>query len=247
MKFWQIEITNKCQMVCSYCPRTHNMTRELGTMSRETIDQIAKIVTGDSIRLHHYGESLLEMEKTLYAISVFSQKGLHVELNTNGELLDDDTAEALFEFGLSKINLSYHNELSIKHINDISKDFRTKIEVMKIAPEEELEKYRQKMQKIKSLGYPVVLKGLRDLGQVNVDETQEKKVPKCSFLDDDVFVVLQDGSIATCCEVFEGDKKGEILGSVYDKELPTKNKPIEKCLTCAGYGCDEEETEKIDL
>lgn len=244
MKIYQIEITNDCQMKCSYCPRTTAMKRGVGVMTQRTIDRIADIITSDSLRLHHYGESLLEVEKTIYAIEKFSKQGIKVELNTNGELLTPALVERVFRAGLSKINLSYHNELSVQHLENIDIEYRSKIEVMKIAPLEDIERLRAKLKIIKDMGYVTILKQLRDLGQVKCESGSSDAWKVCSFLTNNEFVVLFDGSIATCCEVYEGESD-EILGNVHDKILPMSNRYIPKCATCSGYGNTGIETERI--
>lgn len=247
MKIYQIEITNKCQFKCMYCPRTKHMTRKLGTMNKETINRIVEINTSDSIRLHHYGESLLEFGKTLYAINKFKEKNQNIviELNTNGALLDNEASKLLFEAGLDKINLSYHFPQSVKHLDGIDTRYRDKIEVMKIASLDEIEKYKEELTTIKKKGYNVVLKQLRDLGQIQIQTGfLSDNWRECSFIKNDEFVVLYDGRIATCCECYNGDEE-EILGTVFDAILPDTNKVIEKCFTCHGYGNGDIETERI--
>jgi len=249
MKIYQIEITNACQFRCDYCPRTTAMTRKVGSMSNETINRIADVLTSDSIRLHHYGESLIELDKTLYAIKALKNKNpeLVIELNTNGEYLTPETTDKLFEAGLSKVNLSYHFPPSIKHLKNIDPKYRERIEVMKIAHLSEIEKYKNELKEVKEIGYKVILKQLRDLGQVNADSAGKGNAWKeCSFIKNNEFVVLWDGRIVTCCEVFDGEPE-EILGSIFDDSLPEKNKYISKCATCMGYGNGDIETEKINI
>lgn len=249
MKIYQIEITNACQFRCDYCPRTTAMSRKVGTMTKETIDKIAEVLSSDSIRLHHYGESLIALDETLYAIKTLKDKNpdLVIELNTNGEYLTPETTEKLFTAGLTQINLSYHFAPSIQHLPNIDEKYRNKIEVMKIAPLEEIEKYKAELKEVKDLGYQVILKQLRDLGQVNADAEKKTDAWKeCSFIKNNEFVVLWDGRIATCCEVYDGEPE-EILGTVFDDVLPTKNKFISKCATCQGYGNGDIETERIKI
>ena len=59
MKIYQIEITNYCNNSCSYCPR-NQMKRKLGIMSMQVLNFVLKKIENNTLRLHHYGESLLD-------------------------------------------------------------------------------------------------------------------------------------------------------------------------------------------
>jgi len=239
MKIYQFEITNDCNFKCPYCPRTTSMTRPVQATTKEIIDRVAEINESPDIRLHHYGESLIEPELTLYAIRKFKEKGTKVYLNTNGSLLTNDMLKKLFEAGLDGIFLSYHNKLSLKYVDTYDKQYRDKITILKIALPEELKKYKKEMFNLKEKGFNVVLKRLRDLGNQN----RKGKVPKCSFLENNEFVVLSNGKVVPCCEVYDGDY---VVGDIWNN-IPKENKPFKMCFGCKGYGNTDNETEQIPI
>ena len=244
MLIYQIEITNNCNFKCSYCPRQF-MTRPLGVMSTETIDILAKKIENKVVRLHHYGESLLFLDRTLYAIDSFKRNGIDTILNTNGYFLDNDKAQSLFGLGLQKIFLSYHNEKSLEFINEIDKEYRSRINILKIcdgSDSNEFEKERMTMLKLKSLGYNTEIKNLRDLGQIKKLDFQMFH-PDCSFIKNNEVVILWDGTIVPCCECFDNNFT---LGNINETKA-VENKFFEMCRTCNGYGNDEIETERAEI
>lgn len=242
MKIYQVEITNKCNLSCDYCPR-NSMTREIGTISDKTLQSVYDNSTNNEIRLHHFGESLIEFEKTLYATKLFSKK-MNVILNTNGTLLDSDKCLKLFENGMHHIFLSYHTQESLKFIFDIDMQYRKSITVLFINTIENLVNMKEEINSIKEMGYSVQLKRLRNLGQICSDKIKKDYI-NCSFIKENEFVVAWNGDILTCCECFNSEAD-EVLGNI-NVDVIENNQIISKCHTCFGYGNDDNETERVDI
>lgn len=104
----QIESTNICNAKCVFCPRDE-MHRRQGVMSvalfRKIVDECAALgIT--HVRMHNYGEALLDrhlVEKIRYA----KQQGiLEVGMISNGSLITDKVARGMVEAGLDAINIS---------------------------------------------------------------------------------------------------------------------------------------------
>lgn len=243
MKIFQIEITNVCDLRCEYCPRTEHMHRKLGVMDVSTIDRCVDLNTSPRVRLHHFGESLLFPARAHYAVKAFVNTNTAIEINTNGVRMTVDVVRTLFDSGLDKLNVSYHLPESLQALRSIPLELRPNISLLLIGEAHRLEDFRIYAE----LGYSVEIKRKRDLGQIKGSDSPDP-YPRCSFLDNNEFVVLWDGRIATCCEVYEGEPE-EILGSVYaDAELLStllNNKRINKCRTCLGYGNLVTETERL--
>ncbi len=104
----QIESTNICNAKCVFCPRDE-MDRKQGVMSWELFTKVTDecVALGiPSIRLHNYGEALLDrrlVDKIRYA----KQRGVReVGIISNGSLITDEIARGLVEGGLDAINIS---------------------------------------------------------------------------------------------------------------------------------------------
>ncbi len=104
----QIESTNLCNAKCVFCPRDL-MERKQGIMDMSLYQRVVDEAISLGIRhvrLHNYGESLIDrliVEKVRYAKS----KGIaEVGLISNGSLLAEPMARALVDAGLDAINIS---------------------------------------------------------------------------------------------------------------------------------------------
>ena len=244
INIYQIEITNHCNLNCSYCPRTF-MKRKLGIMDKQVIDIVSNKIKNNTVRLHHYGESLIAPSVVYYAIKVFKEKNINTILNTNGTLLTPEVTRQLFNNGLQHINLSYHSDKSLKFINEIENKYRNKITILKITNEQN-NIITSKLQFLKSLGYNVEYKILRDLGQIKKEGILKEGIPTqpyCSFLKNNEVAILQDGTIVPCCECFDDNYT---LGNILDTDI-IENKFFEMCKTCNGYGNEDFETERIPI
>jgi len=129
-----IEITNVCNLSCSFCPET------LRNPEFIKIDAFSKILDdikpyGEYIYFHIKGEPLLHPElETLLAISL--KKGFKVNLTTNGTLITKVKDILLNAPALRQINISLHsfdgNEKTVnkeEYINNViefSKEAREK-------------------------------------------------------------------------------------------------------------------------
>jgi MoaA/NifB/PqqE/SkfB family radical SAM enzyme len=104
----QVEATNLCNARCVFCPRDL-MERQQGVMDmglyRKILDDTAALRI-PSVRLHNYGESLIDrqlVEKIRYAKSAGIRE---VGLISNGSLLTEDLARAIVDAGLDALNIS---------------------------------------------------------------------------------------------------------------------------------------------
>ena len=107
-----IEITNRCNLSCSFCPKTK---REIMDMSYENfcyiVDQVKEYT--DMIYLHVMGEPLLnkDVEKMIrYANS----KELMVGITTNGVLLNK-YVDMFHDMKIKRINLSLHSYYDVNN------------------------------------------------------------------------------------------------------------------------------------
>lgn len=106
-----IEITNVCNLSCSFCAK-HNRTAEFMTIENFTqiLDRIKDYT--DYIYLHVMGEPLLHPKINEF-INMANQKGFNVNLTTNGFLIDKLSENSQ----IRQINFSLH---SVKEQNQIT-------------------------------------------------------------------------------------------------------------------------------
>ncbi len=101
----QIEITNRCNLNCTMCPRDYfNLSREdmpLDTF-KEIIDQLGDVKL---LTLTGWGEPLIHPQ-ILEMIRHCKQKGYTVKLTTNGTLLTPEMQQKILCSGLDEITIS---------------------------------------------------------------------------------------------------------------------------------------------
>lgn len=99
-----VEITNICNLKCSFCPGTR---REGKFMSASEFSDIAERLRGHTgyLYFHLMGEPLLhpELDKLL---AISCEKGFKTVITTNGTLLRSREGELLASPGLHRVNIS---------------------------------------------------------------------------------------------------------------------------------------------
>src|ERR1700719_635453 len=101
-----LETTNRCNLLCTTCPRTFeelepekDMSWELFTSIIGQFPKIARVV------LHGVGEPMLVKELPRM-IRHLKERGVYVLFNTNGTLLTKSNGQALIDAGLDELRVS---------------------------------------------------------------------------------------------------------------------------------------------
>jgi MoaA/NifB/PqqE/SkfB family radical SAM enzyme len=101
-----LEVTNRCNLLCTTCPRTFedleppaDMTWELFTRIVDQIPKIARVV------LHGVGEPMMVRELPRM-IAHLKARGTYVLFNTNGTLLSERKGRELIDAGLDELRVS---------------------------------------------------------------------------------------------------------------------------------------------
>ncbi len=102
-----IEITNRCNLACSFCQPS---SRPKAFMPSKAFEEILRKISGhtDHISLHVLGEALLHPELELL-LAMSRARGLRINLSTNGILLSRNRWMLLHEPALRQINISLHS------------------------------------------------------------------------------------------------------------------------------------------
>ena len=101
-----IEITNICNMRCSFC---HGHSRELRRMTLEEFSHILDQLEGKTkyVYYHLMGEPLTHPHLPLF-LQMAAQSGFRSVITTNGTLLDQ-RGEELISSGVHKVSVSVHS------------------------------------------------------------------------------------------------------------------------------------------
>jgi len=235
-----IEITNKCNLNCSYCKNNKRKNKELSIDEfRYILEKIHNYT--DYIYLHIKGEPLLN-KNIINMIHEAAKYNLLVNLTTNGTLLKNYSKELGTCPNLNKINISLHSENNIptyfedifESIKDLSP--RTTI-VYRIWTlnnnklDEKSTKIVEKIKKYYKLSTKVVEKIYNDKNikinpQIYVDKDNEfiwptinnhKSMGHCYGLKTHIGILV-DGTVVPCCLDGEGIIN---LGNIFKEDLDT--------------------------
>ena len=101
-----LETTNRCNLLCTTCPRTFEALEPPGDMSWElftaVVDQFPNIAR---VVLHGVGEPMM-VPALPRMIRYLKDRGTYVLFNTNGTLLTERKGRALIDSGLDELRIS---------------------------------------------------------------------------------------------------------------------------------------------
>jgi MoaA/NifB/PqqE/SkfB family radical SAM enzyme len=101
-----LETTNRCNLLCTTCPRTYEELEPPADMSwdlfRRIVDQMPRI---ERAVLHGVGEPML-VKKLPDMVRYLKERGTHVLFNTNGTVLNEKNGRALIDAGLDELRVS---------------------------------------------------------------------------------------------------------------------------------------------
>ena len=122
-----LETTNRCNLLCTTCPRTYeqlepeaDMPWELFTSLIDQYPNIARVV------LHGIGEPML-VKDIAQRVKYLKDRGIYVLFNTNGTLLNAANGRALIDAGLDELRVSLDAAESDVYQMVRGKDFFDKI------------------------------------------------------------------------------------------------------------------------
>lgn len=232
-----IEITNRCNLNCSFCSKVEKKKKD---MSLEEFEEVLKKIKDytNYIYLHVKGEPLLH-QNIIKMIGLAKNYHLKVNLTTNGTLFKEKAKELGNCTNLNKINFSLHSENNnenyfkdifdnIKYLNNITVVYR----LWTLKNNELDKKSTEIVNKIKdyyNLSTEVVEKikkekNIKISSTIYVDKDNEfiwpvendyKSSGYCYALKTQI-AILSDGTVVPCCL----DSNGKIeLGNIFKESL----------------------------
>ncbi len=101
-----LETTNRCNLLCTTCPRTYEELEPPADMSwdlfRRIVDQLPCI---ERAVLHGVGEPML-VKRLPEMVRYLKDRGTYVLFNTNGTVLNEKNGRALIDAGLDELRVS---------------------------------------------------------------------------------------------------------------------------------------------
>jgi MoaA/NifB/PqqE/SkfB family radical SAM enzyme len=101
-----LETTNRCNLLCTTCPRTYEELEPPSDISWELftsiVDQFPKI---QRVVLHGVGEPMMVADLPKM-VRYLKERGVYVLFNTNGTLMRDKKSRELIEAGLDEMRIS---------------------------------------------------------------------------------------------------------------------------------------------
>jgi MoaA/NifB/PqqE/SkfB family radical SAM enzyme len=101
-----LEVTNRCNLLCTTCPRTYEELEPPADMSWELfasiVDQVPDLARAV---LHGVGEPML-VKALPRMVRYLADRGVYTLFNTNGTVLNERSCRALIEAGLDELRVS---------------------------------------------------------------------------------------------------------------------------------------------
>jgi hypothetical protein len=101
-----LEVTNRCNLLCTTCPRTYEELEPEADMHwdlfTKIVDQVPNI---KRVVLHGVGEPML-VKDLPQMVAYLKARGVYVLFNTNGTLLTEKNGQALIDAGLDELRVS---------------------------------------------------------------------------------------------------------------------------------------------
>ena len=122
-----LETTNRCNLLCTTCPRTYEELEPPADMSWELfttiIDQIPNL---QRAVLHGVGEPML-VKNLPKMVRYLKERGTYVLFNTNGTVLNERNGRALIDAGLDELRVSLDASNAKSYLAVRGKDYFNRI------------------------------------------------------------------------------------------------------------------------
>lgn len=219
IKIYQIEISNYCNLSCSYCPHK-DQNRHKGYMSFDTFKKSLELVKKceqKEIFLHNFGEPL--MNPQIYDFIKYAvDNGFIPDFFSNGILLNETSIKRLNEAGLRRIGISEHVVGEIQRINNLIEKTGVDIQLTETFTNSD--------------------NNHNWAGQIGDAKSSQSSEDTCIFEKLDATVILWDGRLNTCCISIESNLDITI-DDVLENRVDYKFHKLPLCDNCSLMRADE--------
>jgi MoaA/NifB/PqqE/SkfB family radical SAM enzyme len=122
-----LEVTNRCNLLCTTCPRTYVELEPPADLSWELFVKIVDQLPGLARAvLHGVGEPML-VKNLPKMVRYLKDRGVYVLFNTNGTVLNEKNGRALIAAGLDELRVSLDASTPESYIKVRGKDYFNRI------------------------------------------------------------------------------------------------------------------------
>ena len=122
-----LEVTNRCNLLCTTCPRTYVELEPPADMSwdlfRRIVDQVPDV---SRAVMHGVGEPML-VRNLPKMVRYLKDRGVYVLFNTNGTVLNEKNGRALVDAGLDELRVSLDAANAKSYLKVRGKDYFNRI------------------------------------------------------------------------------------------------------------------------
>jgi MoaA/NifB/PqqE/SkfB family radical SAM enzyme len=122
-----LEVTNRCNLLCTTCPRTYVELEPPADMSwelfRRIVDQVPEV---SRAVMHGVGEPML-VRNLPRMVRYLKDRGVYVLFNTNGTVLNEKNGRALVDAGLDELRVSLDASNAKSYLKVRGKDYFNRI------------------------------------------------------------------------------------------------------------------------
>ncbi len=221
-KKFYIEITNVCNLSCSFCPETKRSPQFMKIEAfKHILDQIKPYT--DYIYFHVKGEPLLHPNIDTF-LDLSYEKGFQVNITTNGTLIPKVKEKIMLKPALRQINISLHSmggnkdyshkDEYMDNIQEFIKEIREKTDVIISLRQWDLDEKATPERGVK-IADKVYLNQDNQFKWPDLKEEEDDGIGFCYGLRNQI-AVLVDGTVVPCCL----DGEGVInLGNINDTKF----------------------------
>lgn len=240
-----VEITNYCNLACSFCSKDNRAKKEMTVSEfKEIINKIRDYT--DNIYLHVKGEPLLHSHLD-EILSVCDDSKINVRITTNGTLLKKNK-DILLKHKIKQLNVSLHSENKMdNYFEDVFNtcdELSNKVTIIYriwTLPSLKLDKLStiivDKINTHYKLSTEIVNKIMAEKNikinkNIYIDKDYEFDWPKANIIKNDIgtclgtkshIAILSNGTITPCCLDSEGIiNLGNIIDSTIEEVLNSK-------------------------
>ncbi len=208
-----VEITNRCNLRCSYCPVNRDMARPKADLDFARFQELlVRSPTVTTLLPFQWGEPLLH-PRIVEMIEFATKRGVRTFLTTNGTLLDDAMCRGLLRSSLSRLTISVDgDDVTHEATRGVAlAPIRERVLALKRMRDETGSKLRIDVSMVLEERTTKCLDGFHAAWDGVVDRVQAiprmiaaPRTTACREPWRGLLVVLADGRVTTCCYDSEG-------------------------------------------